>query len=222
MKPKKLIFPMIVLLCLAFIFGYFRGKTRGIEEVLIEHELKILSHDKQIPFITEYIKLVRELQEVSKGKLSPFHIVEIAKIITIQCQINQDVGLEPEIVMALIERESSFNPNAISKAKAYGLTQCIRPVFDLHLPELGYGKFSVDLALNPIVNIEVGIKHLIYLRKYWLSEGIDSWLITTSSYYWGIRHTWDLLTSKKRARLPSLEYGKGIIDLANKWKEKGL
>jgi len=222
MKIKQLIFPIIILLSLAFTFGYFKGKTKRLERVLSDHELKILSHDKQIPYIAKYIRLVKGLQAVSKNKLTAFEIVEISRIILIQCQLNQNIGLTPGIVMAVMERESAFDPKAISKARAYGLMQLLQPTIEDHLDKLGYGKFAVDLALNPIVNVECGIKELVRLRKYWLAEDVDSWMIVINSYYWGIRNTWDLLLAKKRAKLPSLEYGKGVLDLAKKWKERGL
>jgi hypothetical protein len=126
------------------------------------------------------------------------------------------------MVLGIIERESGFNALAMSELKAYGLMQCLQETFDRHLPEIGYSGFTAALAFNPVVNVQVGIKHLIYLRRYWISEGIDSWLWTMNSYFWGIRATWQLLLEKKRAMLPSVEYGKGILDLAKKWKERGI
>jgi len=155
--------------------------------------------------------------------LTPFEVVEISRIIIEQCAIHSDVGLTPDKIMAVMERESAFNPRAISKARAYGLMQVIQSTFLIHSPDLGYGKsFSRELALDPLVNIQVGIRELVRLRKFWLSEDVDSWLVVYTSFFWGERNAWALLLSKKRARLPSLEYSKGINDLAKKWRGRGL
>jgi len=87
---------------------------------------------------------------------------------------------------------------------------------------MGFKTVTVDLLMNPVINVKVGIRELVRLRKYWLSEGIDSWYIVFTSYYWGIRTTRLLLTEKGRSILPSLEYGKGVMELQEKWKNKGL
>lgn len=171
MDYKKIILPAIFFLALLFTFAYFHGQMEEKKRMDEEQNLVLQTHDKQIPYIVKYVKLVKELERASKGKLTAFEVVEISRVIITYCQIYQDIGLTADKILALIERESAFNPAAISKARAYGLTQCIETVFDLHLPELGYGRFNKDLALNPIVNIEVGIKHLVYLRKYWLEQG---------------------------------------------------
>jgi hypothetical protein len=101
--------------------------------------------------------------------------------------------------------------------------QVIRSTAELHLAQVGYGSvFSKELILNPILNVEIGIAELVRLRKLFLSEGVDGWLIVLTAYFWGERNAWELLNSKKRASLPSLEYGQGVLDLAKKWREAGL
>ncbi len=222
-KLKTLLIALIIFLFLVFTFGIYFGDKRRQASVDHNQDLLIMATIKQVPYVARYMKLVRELEKASRGKLTAYEIVEISKVIIIQCEVHGDIGLTPAIVMAIIERESAFNPDAISRARAYGLTQCIRAVFEQHLPELGYGRrFSKDLALNPIINVEVGIRHLVYLRKYWLAEGIDSWPISISSYFWGIRLTTQLITEKKRTKLPSLEYGIGVLKLAKAWQARGV
>jgi hypothetical protein len=53
-----------------------------------------------------------------------------------------------------------------------------------------------------------------------MSEGLDSWLITVNSYFWGTSPVWDLLNKSKM--MPNLEYGKGVLDLQRRYKEKGI
>lgn len=215
-------FDFLIIVGLLVLSLRLTSNVKQLRQENYEQSIMIQANSKQIPYITRYIKLVKELTEVSKDKLTAYEVVEVSRIILTQCQMNQDIGLTPDIVMAMMERESHFNPNAISYAKAFGLMQVTRTIFDLHLPELGYGKFTKSLALSPIVNVEVGIKELVRLRKYWLEEGVDSWMITVNSYFWGIRNTWELFLKKKRAHLPSLEYGKSILDGAREWRKKGL
>ena len=219
---KKLILPTIFLLLLAGMWGYFHGQVTVLLQVNADQDLMLQAHDKQIPYITRYVKLVKEINEAAGDKLAAYEVVEIARIILTSCQVHQDIGLKPSIIMGLIERESGFNPDAVSVSHAYGLMQVIRSTAEMHLPRLGYGAWSRDLALDPIVNIEVGIGELVRLRKLFLEEGLKDWVLPISAFFWGERNTWALLLSKKRANLPSLEYAKGVLDNARAWEEKGV
>ena len=217
------IFPVIVgLLLFGATVGYIiqnEARIAHLEYENAEQEVVLTFHSRQIPYIVKYSKIVGVLTTVSEGRLSAFVIVEIGKTILIQCEIYSDIGLTPDIILAVMERESGFDPNAISKARAYGLMQVIRSTAELHLAILGYGNmFSKDLILDPIINVEIGIAEIVRLRKLFLTEGIDNWMVVLTAYFWGERNTWELLNSKKRARLPSLEYGSGILDLAKKYQ----
>jgi len=227
MKWKKaFIFALVIDFIIAGIFVFLVIKTdRGMEGLRKDNydlRIQVQATQKQIPLLTKYWILVKELSDVSDGKLSAFEVTEIGRIIITQCQMNQDIDLTPALIMGIMERESEFNPKAISRKKAYGLMQAIRGTFELHLRGLGYGGFTKTLALDPIVNVQVGIKELVRLKRYWLEYDIDSWLIATNSYFWGTAIVWELFMEKKRAKLPSLEYAKGILDLEKKWREKGL
>lgn len=223
MKKVKTIFLVVVIVLVAIILVRQEILLSNMKEVNTEQDVKLYLHDRNIPYIVKYVRLVNALCKVSQDKMSAFEIVEVAKIITIKCEIYTGLGLTPELILAVMERESNFNPNAVSKARAYGLMQVMRSTAELHLALLGYGNvFSKDLMFNPIINVEIGIAELVRLRKLFLSEGVDSWLIVLTAYFWGERNAWELLNSKKRASLPSLEYGRGVLRLADKWKELSL
>lgn len=225
-KYTKILLIGCMIITIGFIIFYNIEKANNKIEILMEtvkeQEIEILSTQKQIPGIAKYITLVKELNENSNDKLTAYEITEIAKIIIIECNKNEDIGLTPSMILAVIERESNFTPDVISYADAYGLMQITRTIFELHLPKFGYADFSKSIALNPIVNIQVGISELVRLKKYWLENGNDSWMITFTSYFWGVRNTWNLLNSKTRSNLPSLEYGNGILALSKKWIERGI
>ena len=210
---------VVIILFSAILSG---RRDSDFESDLYEHELRINSIEKQIPGISKYMLLVKELSVAAGDRMTAYEVTEIAKIIIVQCALNEDIGLTPSLVVGIMERESNFDPDAVSYAMSFGLMQVTQTVCEIHLPVLGYGNFSEALVLNPIINTEIGIAELIRLRKYWLVNDIDSFIIVTTSYFWGIKNTWYLLNSKKRANLPSLEYGKGILDLAKAWREKGI
>lgn len=63
-------------------------------------------------------------------------------------------GVHPEFVHAVIDVESAFDPNALSKKGAQGLMQL--------MPETAQ-RFGVSNAFNPAQNIEAGTRYLRYL-----------------------------------------------------------
>ena len=219
---KCAVFTVILLVIFALISVYFLKRIEAGEEKDKKQDLIIRSNQKQIPSLVRFITLVKELNEASKGKLTTLEVVEVAKVIINYCVLYDNIGLTPSLVMGIMERESGFNPKAVSKARARGLMQVIQFTFEFHLRELNYGQYSHDLAFNPIINVEVGIRHLIYLRKYWLAEGKEDWVYAIMSYFWGTKNVWQLIETKGRAELPSLEYGTGVLELAEKWKKRGV
>lgn len=60
-------------------------------------------------------------------------------------------GLPPELVLAIVEAESDFNPRAVSPRGARGLMQ-LMPVTASSL--------DVDDSFDPYENIEAGVRHL--------------------------------------------------------------
>ena len=66
--------------------------------------------------------------------------------------IAMDYGLDPAFVKAVVHVESSFNPNAVSKAGAKGLMQLMpatAKIYNAH-----------DKLFDPSSNIVAGVKHL--------------------------------------------------------------
>ena len=72
------------------------------------------------------------------------------------------------LLAALIRQESEFDPRAVSRAKAMGLTQ-IRPATGRDLSrKLKLGRFTVGMLYQPEINVRMGA---YYLR--WLLSGLD-------------------------------------------------
>lgn len=217
-KSLKYIFTIAFVVSVFITLVTLRIDIEKAKEIARKQEIEILANRKQIAERAQFMGIVRGLTKVSKN-MSPSEIVEVAHIIAVQCALHENIGLAPDMIFGLMELESNFDPTAISSADAYGLTQCLRVTFEIHLLDMGYKIFTKELALNPIVNIEVGIRELVKLRKYWLTEGHDNWMIPLTSYYWGIRWTKRKFLDKGQRES---EYGKDVLNRSNKWREVGI
>ena len=228
-KIERGILSLLFMLLLIFIMAIvcvmvsvYMKKTNELLAANYQQDLIIQMHDQQLPYVAEYTVLVERLSERAAGRMAAEDIVRVARVIMEQCALNRDIELTPDKIMAMIERESGFDPDAVSVAKAYGLMQIIQDTFLIHSADLGYNRFKVELALDPVTNVKIGIMELVRLRRYWLEEGMDDWLYSIHSYFWGLRNTWALLTTEGRASLPSLEYAVGVLEMADRWKEEGV
>lgn len=67
---------------------------------------------------------------------------------------SQRYGIDPTLVKAIIQVESSFNPNAVSKVGASGLMQLMSKTA---------AKYKVTNRFDPKQNINGGVQHLKYL-----------------------------------------------------------
>ncbi len=69
-------------------------------------------------------------------------------------------GLDPYMVASLIRQESEFNPQAISRANAYGLMQLLPSVGKSMAKQEGMKHFETSQLLDPNVNIQLGCRYL--------------------------------------------------------------
>jgi soluble lytic murein transglycosylase-like protein len=79
------------------------------------------------------------------------------KVASLVNQIAPAYGIDPQLVMAVIQAESDFNPNALSEKNAQGLMQLI--------PETAE-RFGVKDSLNPFQNINGGTAYLHWLLRH--------------------------------------------------------
>ena len=93
---------------------------------------------------------------------------DMAKIIARESRKN---SLDPILVVAVINVESQFRPDAVSKKGARGLMQ-IRPEAAAELAQVPYPEAHLiasstnpDLLHDPTTNIKIGVSYLGHLRK---------------------------------------------------------
>lgn len=79
-----------------------------------------------------------------------------AQILNMIKSISAKHGVDEKLVMAVVKQESGFRSDAVSKSGALGLMQL--------MPKTAEG-LGVKDAMNPIENINGGVKHLKYLLK---------------------------------------------------------
>ena len=118
-------------------------------EVMIEQKTKALEIQKPQQSFAETLKVVPptdfkyQVQEPMNATK-----VDIQRMVSSACEKH---NVDPKLVMAVIQQESNFNQNAISKAGAQGLMQL--------MPSTAKS-LGVINAFNPEENINGGVKYL--------------------------------------------------------------
>ncbi|MCL5745551.1 MAG: transglycosylase SLT domain-containing protein, partial [Acidobacteria bacterium] len=86
--------------------------------------------------------------------------------------------LDPYLVAGLIRQESEFDPQALSRANAHGLTQVMPATGRQLARKVGVRRFSSKLLFQPATNLKFGTYYLHTLLDQW--EG--KWPETLASY----------------------------------------
>jgi soluble lytic murein transglycosylase len=87
-------------------------------------------------------------------------------------------NLDPYMVAALIRQESEFNPQALSSAHAYGLTQVVPSTGRALARRAGVRRFSNRALFQPSINLKLGTYYLRSLLDQWGGK----WEQTLASY----------------------------------------
>jgi soluble lytic murein transglycosylase-like protein len=109
--------------------------------------------------------------------LLPAEIDEIGRMILSQ---SERVGLDPNVVLALIAVESSGNPAALSHVDARGLMQLLPATARGESERLGLLWKGANSLFDPVVNVQLGISYLAHLV-----ERFDDLETALVAYNWG-------------------------------------
>jgi soluble lytic murein transglycosylase-like protein len=116
---------------------------------------------------------------------------------------SQQHGLEPSLLLALMQVESSFNPSARSSKGAIGLMQVIPFSGRLMARELGIEWQGNKTLLDPEQNIRIGAAYLARMR-----ETFSDIEVSLAAYNAGPGRIQDLLDSGRR---PAGIYAKKVV-----------
>jgi soluble lytic murein transglycosylase len=87
-------------------------------------------------------------------------------------------SLDPFIVAGLVRQESEFDPNAISRARAYGLTQVLPSTGRQLSRTAGIAGFTASMLFDPDTNLRLGTMYL----KSLLDQHGGNWPETLAAY----------------------------------------
>jgi soluble lytic murein transglycosylase len=90
----------------------------------------------------------------------------------------EDVSIDPYVVAGLIRQESEFDPAAVSRSNARGLTQVMPATGREVSRRLGIRNFTVGLLHQPDSSLRIGIN---YLRQM-LNSFDNKWFLTLAAY----------------------------------------
>ncbi len=99
-------------------------------------------------------------QPVAKIPLAYWHLLFPQPYWSDLVEQSQKNGLDPYLVASLIRQESEFNPNALSRANAYGLMQLLPSVGKAIAKQQGLKPFDAGKLFNPRVNLQLGTANL--------------------------------------------------------------
>lgn len=119
-------------------------------------------------------------------------------------QVCSELGLEVNLVMAIIHQESAFNPKAMSHIPAFGLMQIV-PKYagkDVYQSlKINRAMPSTDELFDPLKNIFIGSSYLKMLKENQLSfikDPLKQKYLMICSYNWGIDR---ILNNLNRGRI---------------------
>ena len=155
-------------------FMYFNGRGVSRDLSLAVHWFMRAADfgDKQARLMLSRFSAVESVEDTACKPDEPVfkQIVETdpnrQKVADWVNQIAPGYGIDPQLVMAVIQAESAFNPVALSGKNAQGLMQLI--------PETAE-RFGVKDSWNPIQNIKGGTAYLHWLLRHF--DGRVDWVL---------------------------------------------
>ena len=179
-----------ILFCTVVFGGFWAVDTvKSVRAELKDSQIEIAAMHSTVGQQAEYIStlemLIGKLKEYQRfDQYSPEQITGLATMILEQSALYSDAGVTPSLIMAVMEKESGFDPTAVSSVRAVGLMQVRRAAAQTTLERLGY-TYSVALMQDPILSVKVGTEYLVWLHRLFMSEGVearDDWQYTLMAY----------------------------------------
>ena len=196
MKERKRSGCLILLVILAAHIAL--GIVIGRLTAPIKTETVTVYETVQVPVYQE-----RELPEVTERYMYPIPLSHSLQ--NYLYEICADEGLPVSLILAMIETESSFNPEVISKTNDYGLMQ-LNKINHEWLNE----QYRAADMLNPYQNVFCGVKIISSFVKRYGDYGKALMAYNMGDY--GAKKAWE-------NGIASTKYSEKIIALMKKYEE---
>jgi soluble lytic murein transglycosylase len=112
-------------------------------------------------------------------------------------QYSAEYALDPNLVCAVINAESNFNPDAESHMSAKGLMQLLPSTAAESAARIGIDDFSEDMLTDPETNIRIGCEYLHYLSG--LFNGNEDYMI--AAYNAGLGNVREWIATDRGLRI---------------------
>lgn len=139
----------------------FEWRANRFADYLIKHHMNYREIGERLSHYVE-IEMVRDHSQLRQQKYA-----------SIVLEASKKYKVAPDLIYAIMETESHFNPFAVSSANAYGLMQIIpatagRDVYEKILKRPGMP--SRDTLFDPKENIHIGTAYLHILQTRYLAK----------------------------------------------------
>jgi soluble lytic murein transglycosylase-like protein len=131
--------------------------SRNQERILFYAEIQATK--SRLDSLREEADISKLILRFSNG-IAPSTALKLAKIIREDCD---NYGLDPFLILAMIEVESQFSPKAVSSKGAIGLMQITPETGEFVAGELGLSINGSKSLYNPFINVRFGIYYLYLL-----------------------------------------------------------
>ena len=171
----------------------FGAKTGAQSQILAMELAQIASRRGAVDQAVRYIKsLVPEYLFVPLDA-APTSFWRLAFPMPYRAEIerySKERSVDPYLVAALIRQESEFNPKAVSRANARGLTQVMPSTGRQLSRKVGIRRFSTPMLFQPAVNLKLGA----YLLRSLFDQLGGKWEPTLAAYNGGKTRATNWLT----------------------------
>lgn len=173
-----------------------KGKPYFYNQVIDAQGRSMDTIQEAVKFANQLVTHNLHTRQLANGKTAYYvhlnmvsnHLANRAKIYhPLASKYAVKFGVDPRLVMAIMETESAFNPNARSRSGAIGLMQIIPRTAGVDAYKLigGSGTPSEKYLYNPEHNIEMGVAYIFIMQKYYFSgitDPVKLRYMLTSSY----------------------------------------
>lgn len=190
------------------------------EPIVIKEKEEPIAVEEELIEVKEQIKVkpldakVRNLIE-SKAKIAKLDPISLQKLIYNVSRFNTQYGLDPIFITAIMMKESSLNPEAISANGKLGIFQ-IHPLKAKKISELSRVKLRKGVSLlNLDYNMALGGGYLNFLNK--MFKGNKKHILT--AYFMGIENFINAAKSKTKLSPQVINYRNDILAMYNEWNK---